>query len=30
VAATIAGCAFATGVLIVVCWLGVKAFGWLF
>lgn len=30
VALTVAGCVFATGVLLVVCWLGVKAFGWLF
>ena len=30
VALTVAGCAFATGVLLVVCWLGVKALGWLF
>lgn len=29
-ALTIAGSAFATGVLIVVCWLGVKALGWMF
>jgi hypothetical protein len=27
---TIAGCIFATGVLAVVCWLGVKAFTWVF
>lgn len=30
VALTVAGCVFATGVLLVVCWLGVKALGWLF
>jgi hypothetical protein len=29
-AITLAGCVFATGVLIAVCWLGVKALGWLF
>jgi hypothetical protein len=29
-ALTLAGCAFATGVLVVVCWLGIKALGWMF
>jgi hypothetical protein len=27
---TVAGCAFATGVLVAIAWLGVKALGWLF
>jgi hypothetical protein len=27
---TVLGCAFATAVLVVVCWLGVKALGWIF
>jgi len=26
---TIAGCIFATGVLVALCWVGVKAYGWL-
>lgn len=30
VALTVAGCAFATGVLIVVCWLSIKALGYVF
>jgi hypothetical protein len=30
VALTLAGCAFATGVLLVVCWLGLKAVAWVF
>lgn len=29
-ALSIAGCAFATAVLAVVCWLGIKALGWIF
>jgi hypothetical protein len=27
---TIAGCAFATAVLVIVAWLGVQALGWMF
>jgi hypothetical protein len=30
VALTVAGCAFATFVLGMVCWLGIKALGWIF
>jgi len=29
-AVTVAGCAFATAILVAVCWLGVKALGWIF
>jgi hypothetical protein len=27
---TLAGCLFATGVLVVLCWIGIRALGWIF
>lgn len=30
IAATVAGCVFATAILVAVCWVGIKAIGWIF